>query len=183
MATTVTPFAGTYQLDPAHSTVQFAVRHQQLATFRASFRDVHARLTADGDAISLEGQARVDSVSIGEPAEFREHVVRGADFFDADRHPLITFRSTRVELRDDGSAAVSGELAMRGATRAISARGTYQPPRKDPFGNCRAGLELEATIDRRAWKMDWQMALPDGSDALGWDVQITVDLELIRAER
>lgn len=183
MATTVHPFAGTYQLDRAHSTVQFAVRHQQISTFRASFGDVDARLTADGESIVLEGQARVETVSITEPPEFREHVVRGADFFDADTHPLITFRSTSVELDDDGTATISGELTIRGTTRTITTEGRYQPAREDPFGAHRAGLELRATVDRRSWEMDWQMPLPDGSDALGWDVEITAQLELVKTGR
>lgn len=180
MATTVQPFAGTYELDRDHSTVQFAVRHQQVSTFRASFDDVDASLTADDETIALEGQARVESVSIAGPPEFREHVVRGADFFAAGAHPLISFRSTAVELGDDGRATISGELTIRDTTHAIEASGRYQSTREDPFGNYRAGLELRATVDRRSWEMDWQMALPDGSDALGWEVEITAQLELIK---
>lgn len=182
MATAVQPFAGTYELDRAHSTVHFAVRHQQISTFLASFGDVDARLTADDNTLALEGQASVQSVSITEPREFRDHVVRGGDFFDADTHPLITFRSTSIELGDDGTVTISGELTIRGATRTITARGTYQPTREDPFGAYRAGLELRATVDRRSWEMNWQMPLPDGSDALGWDVEITAQLELIKKD-
>jgi polyisoprenoid-binding protein YceI len=131
----------------------------------------------------LNGQARIESVSITEPPEFREHIVRGADFFDADAHPLITFRSTHVELEPDETARVAGELTIRGTTRPITAQGTYQPVRKDPFGGYRAGLELRATVDRRSWGLSWQMPLPDGADALGWDVEITAELELIKQER
>jgi polyisoprenoid-binding protein YceI len=93
----------------------------------------------------------------------------------------ISFRSTAFELADDGTASITGELTIRGATRTITVRGRYQPTREDPFGNYRAGLELRATVDRRSWE-DWQMPLPDGSDALGWDVEITAQLELIRAD-
>jgi polyisoprenoid-binding protein YceI len=180
MATTVQPFTGTYELDRAHSTVQFAIRHVQVSTFRASFSDVDARLSVVDGIVALVGVARIESISIVEPPEFREHVVHGADFFDAGTYPVIDFRSTRIELGDDGSATVSGELTMRGATRAITAHGTYQPDREDPFGNRRAGLELRATVDRRSWDMKWQVPLPDGSDALGWEVEITAQLELIK---
>lgn len=180
MATALRPFAGTYELDADHSTVQFGVRHQQVSTFRASFDDVEAHLTAEDDTIALAGEARVESVSIAGAPEFREHVVRGSDFFDADTYRAISFRSTRVELGEDGTAEVSGELTIRGATHPITAHGTYEPPRKDPFGNCRAGLELRATLDRRTWDMRWQMPLPDGSEALGWDVEITAQLELVK---
>lgn len=181
MATVAKTLIGTYELDRAHSTVQFAVKHVGVSTFRASFADVDARLIVDDDAIALEGRVGVESVSIVEPAEFREHVVRGADFFDGDTFPVITFRSTSVELGDDGAVTLSGELTIREASRTVTARGTYEPPREDPFGNVRTGLDLRATIDRRSWEMDWQTPLPGGGDALGWDVEITAQLELIKA--
>ena len=73
--------------------------------FRASFGELDAHLVIDGGAAALEASTRVESISIGEPAEFREHVVRGSDFFAADKHPRISFRSTRLELADDGTAS------------------------------------------------------------------------------
>jgi len=180
MATATHPFAGTYALDPVHSTFQFAVRHANVSIFRASFGDVDARLASDGARFELEARARVASISIVEPPEFRDHVVNGADFFAADTYPEIGFRSTLVELADDGTATVTGDLTIRGVTHAVTATGMHQPPREDPFGGLRAGLELRATIDRRNWGMTWQLPLPDGSDALGWDVEVTAQLELIR---
>jgi polyisoprenoid-binding protein YceI len=183
MATTVQPFVGTYELHRDHSTVQFAVRHVQVSMVRASFGDVEARLTAKDGTIALEGQARVESVSIAEPPEFREHVVHSADFLDPDTHPVISFHSSRVSSSEtNGTATASGELTVRGATHTITAQGTYQPPREDPFGNHRAGLELQATVDRRSWDMNWQTPLPDGSDALGWKAEVTALLELIETD-
>ena len=179
MATATQPFTGTYAIDRVHSTVQFAVTHLTVSTFRASFADVEGRLDTDGDAIALEARALVESVSIVEPAEFREHIVHGADFFDAGMHPAITFRSTRVDLSDDGTATVAGELTIRDLPRSVIATGTYRPPTKDPFGSHRAGLELVTAIDRRSWGLDWQAELPGGGEAVGWDVEITVQLELI----
>ena len=181
MATATNPAVGIYELDPVHSTVQFAVRHVLVSTFRGSFTDVSAQLEVDEDGVGLVGRVPVESISIVEPAEFRDHVVRGAEFFDADRYPAITFRSTSVELGAGGDATVSGTLTIRGVSRAVTARGTFAPPRTDPFGNVRAGLELRAAIDRRSWEMTWQAPLPDGGDALGWDVEITAQLEFVRA--
>ena len=180
MATAMQPFTGVYDLDAAHSTIHFAIRHQQIAMFRGSFDDVDVRLTAENDRITLEGRAQVETISIGEPRELRDHVVHGADFFDGGSHPLITFRSTSIELGDDGRATVNGDLTIRGTTRPVTSHGTYEPTRKDPFGNRRAALALQATIDRRGWDLNWQMPLPDGSEALGWDVEISAELELIR---
>src|SRR6478672_10336522 len=108
MATAVQTADGVYELDKTHSTVQFAVRHVGVSTFRASFGDIEARLVIENGSPALEARVPVESVSIVEPLEFREHVVRGADFFAADTHPHLTFRSTNIELTDDGTATVSG---------------------------------------------------------------------------
>jgi polyisoprenoid-binding protein YceI len=181
MAIAARSFAGTYELDRVHSTVQFAVRHVGVSTFRATFADLEARLVVDDAGISLEGSVRVESISIGAPQEFRDHVVRGDDFFAVDAYPQIAFRSTSVELTDDGGATVAGYLELRGVSHRVTAQGTFQPPLEDPFGTRRVGLELETTIDRRSFGMDWQMPLPDGGDALGWEVEITAHLELTQA--
>jgi polyisoprenoid-binding protein YceI len=180
MATAVQTAEGIYELDKTHSTVQFAVRHVGVSSFRASFGAIDARLVLANGGAELEASAVVESVSIVDPPEFREHVVRGDDFFAACAHPLLTFRSTSVELGGDGRATVAGDLVVRGVSAPVSASGTYAAPTEDPFGGTRVGLELEATIDRRAWGMAWQMPLPNGGDALGWEVAITAHLELIR---
>ena len=180
MPITVLPFTGVYELDSTHSSVQFAVKHI-VSTFRASFGDVEGRLVAGDAGATLTATAPVESVSIVDPPEFREHVVRGDDFFQADEHPALMFRSTEIELRDDGSALVKGELVIRGVTRAIRAVGSYRAPTRDPFGSERAALELRAKVDRRDWGLDWQLPLPDGGDAVGWEVELTAELELVGA--
>ena len=180
MATAVQTADGVYELDKTHSTVQFAVRHIGVSTFRASFGDIDATLRIDDGIAQLEASASVESVSIVDPPEFREHVVRGEDFFAADEHPELTFRSARTDLAEDGAVTVSGELVVRGVSSPVSATGTFFPPTEDPFGGIRAGLELEATIDRRTWGMSWQAPLPNGGDALGWEVSVTAHLELMR---
>ena len=182
MAIAIEPFEGSYKLDGNHSSFQFSVAHLGLSKFRASFNDIDARLVADEvGTVTLLGQARADSITIIDP-DFRAHVVHGADFFEADAHPNVAFRSTSIELGDDRSAVVTGELELRGVSRLVTATGTYAPTITDPFGASRAALELATTIDRRDWGMDWQLALPDGSDALSWHVDITVHLELVKED-
>jgi polyisoprenoid-binding protein YceI len=177
--TTAVPVAGEiYDLDRTHSTVQFAVRHVGVSTFRGSFDDVDAQLTRAGDEIELRAQAVVESISITEP-DFRAHVVDGDDFFAAGQSPVMTFRSTDVVL-DDEHAVVTGELTIRGVSQAVQAQGRFTAPSEDPFGNTRLGLELGATIDRREFGLTWQMPLPNGGDALGWEVAVTAQLEFIR---
>jgi len=105
--------------------------------------------------------------------------VLGPEFFDVERHPEITFRSTAIRLADDGRAEVDGELTIRGLTRPVTATGRYAPPRPSSFGEV-AGLELHATFDRREFGFDWQMELPGGGDAVSWDVEVDIDLLLKR---
>jgi polyisoprenoid-binding protein YceI len=107
--------------------------------------------------------------------------VLGSEFFDIERHPEITFRSTAIRLADDRRAEVDGELTMRGVTRPVIAGGHYAPPRAAGFGEV-AGLHLQTTIDRRAWGFDWQTELPGGGDAVSWDVDVNVDLLLMRED-
>jgi polyisoprenoid-binding protein YceI len=170
----------TFQADPIHSSFGFAVKHMGVSTFRGSLSDVDATLEPGDDGPVLEGAARVESISIHEPAEFRAHVL-GAEFFDAESHPEVTFRSTRVDLGADGSAEVEGELTIRGTTRAVVAKGTWVEPREAPGGQ-RAALELEAKFDRRDFGFDWQMEMPSGGDVLDYEVTLTIHLELVAQE-
>jgi polyisoprenoid-binding protein YceI len=97
----------------------------------------------------------------------------------ADAHPELSFHSTGVELRDDGSAIVKGELTIRGISRPVIAEGRYRPPIVDPFGTVRAAIALHAIVDRRDWGLSWQLPLPNGGDAVGWDVELTAELEFV----
>ncbi len=104
----------------------------------------------------------------------------GPDFFDAESHPEITFRSTDVRLAGDGRAEVDGELTIRGITRPVTAAGRYEAPRTGLYGSEVAGLQLQTSFDRRDFGFDWQMELPGGGDMLGWDVELDIELRLQR---
>src|SRR5829696_560186 len=111
MTTAVQPFSGTYLTDPIHSSFGFGVKYAGAGTFRGTLDDVSATLAAGDDGLVLEGSARVESISIQNPPQFRAHVL-GADFFDSENHPEVSFRSTRVELAEDGTARVDGQLTI-----------------------------------------------------------------------
>jgi polyisoprenoid-binding protein YceI len=176
----VQPFSGTYRAQPEPSSFVFAVRHSGVFWYRGSLSDVAATLRGDGDALMLEGSARVESISVVEPAAMRASVL-GPEFFDAERHPEITFRSTAIRLADDGRAEVDGELTIRGVTRPAATSGHYDPPRPSGFGEI-AGLQLQTSFDRREFGFDWQTELPGGGDAVGWDVKVDIDLLLMRED-
>jgi polyisoprenoid-binding protein YceI len=180
MSSATLPFTGSFEIDRPHSTVQFSVSHI-VSTFRASFDGIAGTLVVDGGQATLVATALVESVSIVDPPEFREHVVNSDDFFAAHDHPQLTFRSTSIDLRADGGATVTGELTIRGISRTVTAHGSYRGPARDPFGTEKAALELRARVDRRDWDLDWQLPLPDGGDAVGWDVDLSAELELVRA--
>ena len=174
MSTSTIPFAGTYAADPVHSAFGFAVRYQGVSVFKGTLAEVDAKL-ADG---KLEGVAQVESISIKSPAQFRAHVL-SAEFFDAANHPQVTFVSESIELGEDGTAKVDGELTIKGITQPVSATGTYAAPAADAFGNTRGHLNLESQIDRTQYEMNWNAPLPSGGKALANDVTLIVELSLV----
>jgi polyisoprenoid-binding protein YceI len=175
MSTTTTSVpTGTYGLDTVHSSIGFAVKYNGIASFRSSFEKYDAALT-DG---VLTGSADVASIAIDEP-NFKGHL-QGEDFFNAEVTPTVTFKSTDIKVGDDGTAEVTGDLTIRGETKSVVAKGSFNAG-PDAFGNDRANFELTATIDRREFGLNWQNALPNGSDALAWDVALTVDLQFVKA--
>jgi polyisoprenoid-binding protein YceI len=177
MSSITTPFAGTYAADPIHSSFGFAVRYQGVSLFRGTLNEVTATL-ADG---RLEGAAKVESISIRTPEQFRAHVLSG-EFFDADNHPEVTFASSSLDLREDGTVEVDGELTIKGITRPVHAVGTWTEPAGDAFGGTRGHLKLEAVVDRTQFDMNWNLPLPSGGNALANEVTITVELSLVEQQ-
>ena len=171
---TATKLSGAYTADPVHSSFAFGVRYQGVSLFKGTLDEVDAKLV-DG---RLEGAAKVESISIRTPEQFRAHVL-GAEFFDAANHPEVTFTSQDIEIADDGAAKVEGELTIKGITRPVSATGTWVAPAADAFGNTRGHLNLEAVVDRTEFDMNWNMALPSGGNVLANDVTLTVELSLV----
>jgi polyisoprenoid-binding protein YceI len=174
MATATTPLSGSYVADPVHSSFGFSVLYQGVSLFRGTLDEVAATLE-DG---RLDGRANVESISIRTPEQFRAHVL-GAEFFDTDNHPEVTFTSSDVDLAEDGTAKVTGELTIKGIARPVEATGTWTAAVPDAFGNTRGHLNLEAVIDRTEFDMNWNAPLPSGGNALANDVKLSVDLALI----
>lgn len=172
--TTATQLGGSYVADPVHSNFGFAVRYQGVSLFKGTLDDVNATLT-DG---RLEGAAQVESISIRTPEQFRAHVL-GDEFFDADNHPQVTFTASDVDLADDGTASVDGELTIKGITRPVRATGTWTAPEADAFGSSRGHVNLEAQVDRTEFDMNWNIPLPSGGKALANEVTLTVELSLV----
>jgi polyisoprenoid-binding protein YceI len=164
---------GIYTVDPIHSSFGFAVKHNGISLFRGNFEQVDASLR-DG---VLRGTVQVDSVKTAIP-DLKGHLL-SPEFFDAAQTPTIDFTSTEIRVADDGSVEVDGELSIRGVTRPVTATGSYGSGVGLSGGEV-AGFDLETRIDRRDYGLNWQAPLPNGGDALGWDVRIEAHLELVR---
>ncbi|MDO8209898.1 YceI family protein [Conexibacter sp. CPCC 206217] len=177
MATAVQPLNGVYTVDTTHSTFGFAVKYMGVTTFKGTLDDVDATLTVDGGTARLDGTAQIESISIRTPEQFRQHVL-AEDFFDAATYPTVTYRSEDVALADDGTATVTGELTIKGVTKTVTATGSWSPE-AELFGTRKAALQLEATIDRTEYGINWNADLPTGGKALANDVKLTIELGLI----
>lgn len=168
--------AGTYTVDPVHSTINFAVVHNGVSTFRSGFRGYEAKLEG-GDEPKLEGTVEVASVDISE--EMLKGHLLSPEFFDAERHPRLKFSSAGFDVAEGDALRVRGELEIRGQVHEVEAEGRFAELGADLAGGARVGLSLEAKVDRRSFGLDWQAELPSGGEVLDYEVAIAVELELV----
>jgi polyisoprenoid-binding protein YceI len=173
MSTTEQQVTGTFAADPVHSHVGFEVPYA-VATFSGEVTDFTATLV-DGH---LEGSAKIESIKLKDE-NLQAHVL-SPEFFDAERHPVLTF-SGELE-RDGDRATIDGEITMKGITHPATLEGTIVGPTVDHFGATRVGLKLETVVDRTAFDMKWNMPLPNGEPALGNEVTLKADLTLVAQE-
>ncbi|MDX6634386.1 MAG: hypothetical protein QOF06_589 [Solirubrobacterales bacterium] len=171
--------AGTWVVDPVHSSIAFAVTHNGVTTFRSDFERYEARL-AGGEQPRLEGAVEVESIDIDE--EMLKGHLLSPEFFDAQRFPRLRFSSTELSIGEDGSARIAGELEIHGEKREVEASGRFAQLGADLAGKKRVGLSLETTVDRRNFGLDWQAELPSGGEVLDYAVTISVELELVAEE-
>jgi polyisoprenoid-binding protein YceI len=172
--------AGTWNADPVHSNVSFEVAYTGVNTFRGSFREFAASLVG-GEQSALEGTAKVASVDVKDE-QLNGHL-QTPDFFDAERHPEISFKATELRKLDGNRVEGTGELTIRGTTKPIELTGKVaDAPQTDPFGRERLGLNLETTIDRTEYGVSWNAPNQSGGDYLGNDVKLIAELAFVKAE-
>ena len=174
---TIAP-AGTWSLDPVHSSVGFEVPYLA-GTFKGEFHDIGAGLTVEDERASLEGSARVASVDVKDE-NLAVHL-QSPDFFDAELYPELRFTANEISLDGDGNVSVGGELTIKGATKPVTVTGTVTAPIVDPNGSDRIGLNLSATVDRTDFGVSWNNPLPSGEPSLANDVTILADLQFVKA--
>ena len=183
-ATTATQTSTTWQLDPTHSSVEFAVKHMMMTTVRGRFKDLAATPRGDRDHPDDAGvEATLKAASIDTGVADRDAHLRGPDFFDAERFPDITFRSTRVEnppTKDGDKFRVTGDLVMRGTAMEVVLDCEYLGRGTDPWGKTRAGFSFRTEIDRREWGLKWNQALETGGVLVANKVCIEGEVQFVR---
>jgi polyisoprenoid-binding protein YceI len=173
----------TWNIDPVHSIAEFRVKHMMISSVRGQFTGVKGSLTYnESDLAQSRVEATIEVASIDTRDGQRDTHLKSADFFDAEKYPTFTFKSSRVTRRGDGSLIVAGPLSMHGATKEVEfAVEGPTPPTKDPWGNTRIGVAATTKINRKDFGLTWNAALEAGGVLVGEEVSITLELEFVKA--
>jgi polyisoprenoid-binding protein YceI len=173
----------TWKIDPAHSRAEFKVKHMMISNVKGSFNGVAGTLiedTADPTRSRVEATIEISTISTGD--EQRDTHLKSADFFHHEQHPVMTFKSTRIEKKGDEEYAVTGDLTLHGVTKPVTfAVEGPSTPGKDPWGNTRIGLSATTKINRKDFGLTWNAALETGGILVGEDVQIVLDVQFIKS--
>jgi polyisoprenoid-binding protein YceI len=174
------PAAGTYTLDPSHSSVAFSVRHLMVSKTKGRFADFTASVTIGDDPLDSSVEVEIDASSIDTRDEGRDGHLRSPDFFDVEQHPTITYRSTKVTPAGRGRWEVDGELTVRGVTVAVPMSVSFEGGAVDPWGGARIGFEAHTELDREAFGLTWNQALETGGVLVGKTVKIDIEAEAVK---
>jgi len=182
---TMTPQTATsaWNIDPAHSVVEFKVRHMMISNVKGQFTVITTSMTLDPNDITKSRiEASADAASINTRDAQRDGHLKSPDFFDVERYPSLVFTSTRVERKNEDQLAVTGNLTIHGITREVvfNVEGPT-PPHKDPWGSTRIGVSASARINRKDFGLNWNAALEAGGLLVGEEVTITLDVEFVQA--
>ncbi len=170
--------ADNYKIDPAHTSVGFSVRHMGVSNVKGHFDAFAGSLVLDNGSIKeAGGTIQVKSVNTG--MERRDSHLRSADFFDAARYPVITFKTKRVE-KSAGQTLLIAEFTMRGVTKDLRLPVQLSGPVKDPQGNTRIGLEGRTTLNRKDYGIQFNAVMETGGLLVGEEVAIEINAEAIK---
>lgn len=174
-----------WDIDPAHTTVEFAVKHMMFTTVRGRFKQFTGTIETDEknpDRSSVV--VDIDASSLDTGVADRDTHLKSADFLDVQNHPKITFRSKRVEgaaNREGDRFKVTGDLTIRGKALEVTLDCTFEGQGKDPWGGQRAGARATGEIDRRQWGLTWNQALETGGILVGNSVKIEIEVQAVKA--
>ncbi len=167
-------------IDPTHSEVAFKVKHLVISTVTGYFREFKGEAESDSDDFSntsIAFSAAVDSIDTNQ--KDRDAHLKSADFFDAANHPELTFSKGKLE-KKEGEWVVNGDLTIRGTTHPISLKADIGGIAQDPYGQTKAGFELEGKLSRKAFGLTWSAVTEAGSVIVGDEVKIFASIQLVK---
>jgi polyisoprenoid-binding protein YceI len=173
----------TWNIDPAHSSAEFKVKHMMISHVKGHFAKVTGTLTLDeSNLANSRAEALIEAASLETRDAQRDAHLKSPDFFDVEKFPTLSFKSTRISLVRDGELAIDGDLTVRDNTRKVvfTAEGPT-PPAKDPWGNTRVGVSATTKISRKDFGLTWNAALESGGFLVGDDVTITLEVQFVKA--
>jgi len=174
----------TWSIDPTHTLVQFSARHMMITSVKGRFGTLTGEITVNGDSPENSAvTAEIDAASLDTGVQQRDDHLRSPDFLDVEKHPALTFRSTRLEgapSRPGDTFRLVGELTIRGTTREVVLDATYEGSGQDPWGGIRSSFSASTTVDRRDFGLTWNQALETGGILVGNDVRITLDVQAVK---
>lgn len=177
--------ASTWEIDPAHTSAQFAIRHLMVSTVRGDFRKVSGKINLDDQDVTKSTiEATIDVASIDTGILKRDDHLRSPDFFDVAKHPSMTFKSKKIQKgASDGNYKITGDLTLHGVTKEVvlDFEGSLKPV-KSPQGKTLIGGMASTKINRKDYGLMWNAALETGGVAVGEDVTITIDIEMTQAD-
>jgi polyisoprenoid-binding protein YceI len=175
-------FASNWQIDPAHSTASFSIRHMMISNVRGEFGKVTGSVNWDeADVTKSTAEATIDTTTINTHEPKRDQHLKSPDFFDVAKYPTITFKSKSVKKAGADRLTITGDLTMHGVTKPVTLEATYTNDElKDPWGNTRRGASARTKLNRKDFDLKWNQTLESGGVLVGDEVDITLDLELIK---
>jgi polyisoprenoid-binding protein YceI len=169
-------------IDPVHSEIAFKVKHLMISNVKGTFREFDATVYTAGDDFStsqIEFSLKPASVNTGNPD--RDAHLKSADFFDAEKFDLITFKSNSLKSLDgDGNYELTGAMTIKGIARELKLDAEFGGIMKDPWGNSKAGFTLNGKINRKEWDLTWNAALEAGGVLVGEEVKISCEVQLLK---
>lgn len=176
--------AASYEIDPVHSSAQFAVKHMMISTVRGEFTKLSGTAVIDDkDLAKANISATIEAGSISTRIEKRDEHLRSPDFLDSAKFSSITFKSTEVKKAGEGKYKVTGNLTLHGVSKSVVL--DVEAPAtelKDPYGSVKRGAVATTTINRKDFGLTWNKALEAGGVMVGENIQITIDLQLVRKD-
>ncbi|NHC22506.1 YceI family protein [Nocardioides sp. IC4_145] len=179
--TAVEDITGDYTIDASHSRIGFSARHAMVTTVRGAFKEFEG--TAHIDAANPAASSvslTIKTASIDTGSADRDGHLVSADFFDAEKNPEITFRSTQVEKVDADTWAITGDLTIAGTTKPVTVAFDETGSAQDPFGNLRVGFEGSTAINRKDWGLTWNAALETGGVLVSEKIKLEFDVSAIK---